>query len=75
MKRKPGFPSMDLRTRAFGTAGRRNAREGTPAVPGERIDLTGAILRRPIVPSGAGKWKPRPGRIYDFPVRRVVEEK
>jgi len=75
MNRKSGSASRDLRTRAFGTAGRRIESTGTSAGSGEVVDFVDGILRSPIVPVASGRWKPRTGRVYDFPVRRVVEEK
>ena len=75
MNRKPLNPSKDLRSRAFGTAGRRDVSNGTSIGLGELVDLSEEILRRPIIPHRAGVWKPSRGRVYDFPVRRVVEEK
>jgi hypothetical protein len=67
--------SKDLRRRAFGTAGRRDASEGNSIGIGEVVDLPEEILRRPIFLAGPGAWKPRPGRIYNFPVRKEPEEK
>jgi hypothetical protein len=75
MNRKPSVPSRDLRRRSFGTAGRRGGPDGRPPESVEIIDFNEATLRRHIPPGCAGRWKPRPGRVYDFPVRRVVEEK
>jgi hypothetical protein len=75
MNRKPGTTSRDLRTRAFGTAGRRDVANRTPAGSWEVVDLVDLILRRPCIPAAALKWKTRSGRVYDFPVRHVVEEK
>ena len=76
MNRKPGSTSKDLRSRSFGTAGRReDVKNETSIGCGVLVDLTEAILRRPIVLIGRRKWKPRPGRVYDFPIRRAVEEK
>jgi len=75
MNRKPLSTSKDLCNRAFGTAGRQDASNGTSIGFGEVVDLTEEILRRPVVLLGTGAWKPRPGRVYDFPVRRAVEEK
>lgn len=76
MTRKPGSSSKDLRHRSFGSAGQReDVTNETSIGCGELVDLTEEILRRPIVLSGRGKWKPRPGRVYNFPIRRAVEEK
>jgi hypothetical protein len=75
MKRKPQGSSRDLRRRAFGTAGQRGGTDGQPTGSGEVFDFVEAALRRPFPPAGAGRRKPRPGKVYDFPVRRVVEEK
>ena len=70
-----GSASKDLGRRAFGTAGGwETSREG-PERSGEVIDLVEEILRKPIVPPISQAWKPRAGRIYNFPVRRDVEGK
>ena len=75
MTRTPGSTSKDLGRRAFGTAwGSETSREATER-SGEVIDLAEEILRKPVVPPASRRWKPRAGRIYNFPVRRVVEEK
>jgi hypothetical protein len=58
-----GNESKDLGRRTFGTVGWETSRE-SPARLGEVIVL-------PV----ARAWKPRAGSIYNFPVRRVVEEK
>jgi hypothetical protein len=67
--------SKDLGRRAFGSAGGWK----TPGVPPERfgevIDPGEEILRKPVVPPVSRAWKPRAGRIYNFPVRTVPEEK
>jgi hypothetical protein len=42
---------------------------------GEVIDLGEEILRTPVASPVPRAWKPRAGRIYNFPVRRIVEEK
>jgi hypothetical protein len=64
MSRTRGSASKDLGRRAFGTAGgweaSREAQE---------------ILRTPVASPVPRAWKPRAGRIYNFPVRRIVEEK
>jgi hypothetical protein len=39
------------------------------------IDVVEAILRKPVVLPVSRAWKPQAGRIYNFPVRRDVEEK
>jgi hypothetical protein len=67
--------SIDLGRRAFGTAGGGERRREAPERLGQIIDLEEEILRKPIIPPGSRAWKPRAGRIYNFPVRRVVEEK
>lgn len=75
MTRMTGNGSKDLGRRAFGTAGRSETPGEAPEGSGEVIDLAEEILRKPIVLPVSRMWKPRAGRIYNFPVRRVVEEK
>jgi len=75
MTRMRGSTSKDLGRRAFGTVGGGKTSGEAPGRLGEVIDLPEEILRKPIVPPVSRAWKPRAGRIYDFPVRRVVEEK
>lgn len=75
MTRTRGSASKDLGRRAFGTAGGREASREAPGRPRKVIDLEVGIPRRPIVLAVARAWKPRAGRIYNFPVRRIVEEK
>ena len=75
MTRTRGSASKDLGRRAFGTAGGRETSCKAPERSGEVIDLVEEILRTPIVLPGSRAWKPRAGRIYNFPVRRHVEEK
>jgi hypothetical protein len=75
MTRRRGSTSKDLGSRAFGTAGGWKTPGEAPGRSGEIIDLEEEILRKPIVPSMSRPWKPRAGRIYNFPIRRVVEEK
>lgn len=70
-----GGASKDLGRRAFGTAGGWEAPREAPERLGEVIDLAEEILRKPVVPPSSRAWKPRAGRIYNFPVRGVVEEK
>lgn len=75
MTRMPGNGSKDLGHRAFGTAGGWKSPGEAPVRSGEGIGLEEEILRKPIALSMSRPWKPRAGRIYNFPVRRVVEEK
>jgi len=75
MTRTRGSASKDLGRRAFGTAGGGETPRETPDPFGEAIDLEEEILRKPSVPAASRAWKPHAGRIYNFPVRRVVEEK
>jgi hypothetical protein len=75
MTRTRGSTSKDLGRRAFGTAGRLETSCEAPDRPGEVIDLAEEILRKPVVPPVPRAWKPRAGRIYNFPVRTVPEEK
>jgi len=75
MTRTPLNRSKDLGRRAFGTTGGRETSRETPERVGEAIDLVDEILRRPIVPSVSRGWKPRAGRIYNFPLRTVPDEK
>ena len=70
-----GSASKDLGRRAFGTAGGWETSREAPERVGEVIDLEEEILRKPVVPLASQAWKPRAGRIYNFPVRRVFEEK
>ncbi len=75
MTRKSGGESKNLGRRAFGTSGRGDAPGDTRGRTGEVIDLREEILRRPIVPPAPRTWRPKAGRIYNFPVLRIVEEK
>jgi hypothetical protein len=75
MNRTRGSASKDLGRRAFGTAGGWGTSGETPVRFGEVIDPEEEILRTPAVYSVPRPWKPRAGRIYNFPVRRIVEEK
>jgi hypothetical protein len=75
MTRTRGSTSKDLGHRVFGTAGRLETLREAPEQPGEVIDLAEEILRKPVVPPVSRAWKPRAGRIYNFPVLRFVEEK
>ena len=75
MTRMPGNGSKDLGRRAFGTAGGWETPCEAPGRSGEVVDLVGEIPRKPIVLPVSRGWKPRAGRIYNFPVRRGVEEK
>jgi hypothetical protein len=75
MTRMPGNGSKDLGRRAYGTAGGWETSREAPERFGEVIGLAEEILRKPIVLPASRAWKPQAGRIYNFPVRRVVEEK
>ena len=75
MTRMPGNGSKDLGRRVFGTAGGRETPREAPGRSGNVIDLEEEILRRPVVPPVSRAWKPRAGRIHNFPARTVVEEK
>ena len=75
MNRGHGSRSHDLRSRAFGTAGGCDRSAGTMFRLDEFVEPTGAIRRRFFIAAGTGPWKPRSGRVYDFPVRRIVDEK
>jgi hypothetical protein len=75
MTRTGGSSSKDLGRRAFGTAGGWDAPCEAPERLGEVIDLAEEILRKPVVPPVSRGWKPRAGRIYNFPVRTAPEEK
>ncbi|OGP28905.1 MAG: hypothetical protein A2Z26_08505 [Deltaproteobacteria bacterium RBG_16_66_15] len=75
MTRMPGNRSKDLGRRAFGTAGGWETSREAPGRSGEVIDLVEEILRRPNVLPGSRAWKPRAGRIYNFPLRTVPDEK
>jgi hypothetical protein len=75
MTRMRGSASKDLGRRAFGTAGGRETPLEAPERYGEVIDLVEETPRKPIVPPVSRAWKPRAGRIYNFPVRTVPDEK
>jgi len=75
MTRTRGSASKDLGRRAFGTAGGWGTPREAPEWSGEVIDLEEEILRTPDAPPVPRAWKPWAGRIYNFPVRRIVEEK
>ena len=75
MTRMRGSTSIDLGRRAFGTMGGWETSREAPERSGEVIDLAEETLRTPVVPPAPRGWKPRAGRIYNFPVRRIVEEK
>jgi hypothetical protein len=70
-----GSASKDLGRRSFGTAGGWGTSGETPVRFGEVIGLEEEILRTPVASPAPRAWKPRAGRIYNFSVRRVVEEK
>jgi len=67
--------SKDLGRRAFGTAGGWGTSRRAPERSGEVIDLAEVILRKPFALSVPRTWKPRAGRIYNFPLRTVPDEK
>jgi hypothetical protein len=75
MTRMRGSASKDLGRRAFGTAGGWETAGEPQERFGEIIDLEEEIRGKPIVPLASRAWKPRAGRIYNFPIRRIVEEK
>ena len=75
MTRMRGCTSKDLGRRAFGTAGGWKTPDEAPGRLGAVIDLEEVILRPPIVLPVSRAWKPRAGRIYNFPVRRTPDEK
>jgi len=75
MTRMRGSASKDLGRRAFGTSGEWRTPGEATVRSGEVIDLDEVILRRPVAPPVSRPWKPRPGRIYNFPIRSAVEEK
>lgn len=70
-----GSTSKDLGRRAFGAMGGGETSREAPDRLGELIALTEEILRKPVAPPASRAWKPRAGRIYNFPVRTVAEEK
>lgn len=70
-----GSSSKSLGRRAFGTAGGSDMPCEAPERLGEIIDLEEEILRKPVVPPVPRAWKPRAGRIYNFPVRSIPDEK
>jgi hypothetical protein len=75
MIRTRGSASKDLGRRAFGTAGGWETFRGTPERFGKVVEPDEEIPRAPVAPSAPREWKPRAGRIYNFPVRGIVEEK
>ncbi|MEK6696075.1 MAG: hypothetical protein AABY98_02825 [Candidatus Deferrimicrobiota bacterium] len=75
MTRMRGSTSKDLGRRAFGTAGGWETPNEAPGWSGEVIDLMEGILRKPIILPMSRAWKPRAGRIYNFPVRSIPDEK
>jgi len=64
MIRMTGIGSKDLGRRAFGRAGGLETSREAPERFGEVIVL-------PV----SRAWKPRAGRIYNFPVRTIPDEK
>ena len=75
MTRMRGSTSKDLGRRAFGTTGGGGSHREAPERFGEVIDPGEEILRKPIVLPVSRVWKPRAGRIYNFPVRTILDEK
>ena len=75
MTRARGSASKDLGRRAFGLAGGWGTSREAPGRVGQVIGLEEENLQTPVVSPAPREWKPRAGRIYNFPVRRVVEEK
>jgi len=75
MTRTRGSASKDLGRRAFGTARGWGASRETQERFGEVIDLEEEILRKQVAPPVLRAWKPRAGRIYNFPVRTIPDEK
>jgi hypothetical protein len=70
-----GSASKDLGRRVYGTAGGWKTPGEAPGRSGEVIDLVEEILRNPIVLPVSRAWKPSAGRIYNFPIRTVPDEK
>ena len=75
MIRMRGSASKDLGRRAFGTSGGWETPREAQERPREVIDLAEEILRTPIALPMSRAWKPRAGRIYNFPVRSIPDEK
>ena len=75
MTRMGGGASKDLGRRAFGTAGGWRTSREAPGRFGRGIGPEKEILRTPDESPAPKVWKPRAGRIYNFPVRRAGEEK
>ena len=75
MTRTKESTSKDLGHRAFGTSGGWKPPGEAPGGSGEVIALAEEILRMPVVPPMARAWKPRAGRIYNFPVGSIRDEK
>ena len=75
MTRMPGNGSKDLGYRTFGSAGGWETSREAPERFGEVIGLAEEILRKPIVLPVSRAWKPRAGRIYNFILRTVPDER
>ncbi|MFA6149112.1 MAG: hypothetical protein WC899_12980 [bacterium] len=75
MTRMRGSTSKDLGRRTFGTVGGWETSREAPGRSWEVIDPEGEVLRKFTVPPVSRPWRPRAGRICNFPVRRDVEEK
>lgn len=75
MTRVAGIGSKNLGRRVFGTTGRWKTPGEALERFGEVVDPREEIPRKPIALSVSRTWKPRAGRIYNFPVQRIVEEK
>ena len=75
MSRTRGSASKNLGRRAFGTSGEWRTPDEATGRFGEVIDPEEEILRKPVALPVSRPWKPRPGRIYNFPIRSALEEK
>lgn len=77
MNRMREGTSKDLGRRAFGTAwgGKTPGKAPEPERFGEVIDLEEEIRSKPIALPLSRAWKPRAGRIYTFPMKRIPDEK
>jgi len=75
MSRMRESVSIDLGRRAFGSAGGWGSSRVAPERSLEMIDIEEEIPSKPIAQPVSRMWKPCAGRIYNFPVPRVMEEK
>jgi hypothetical protein len=75
MTRNAWGGSRSLQRRAFGSAGSKGVSGVKTAGYGQGSDLPPRNLGQRIPAMAAGAWKPRPGRIYGFPLMKEPEGK